>query len=794
MSGEQQTLSVVLQLQDRMSSRMGQPIQAVKQMGTSVSTMGKAFSNANANMSAIGMQAVQVGSSMRKASADVELMDRRHTKLALRLGMMVGRMAAVQIATAELGSAFGSGSKLGKGIEHVVGAFGKFAATALLIPGPIGIAIGALTAMVSVYQTLTGISKEAEAQIKKTNAALAANAQKVASATGTRQAAAMLDPTPLGNIRRSIDFERENVERNLQFAQQSRVVADTSRSDFTANLEKIKRLNAELAAAGERLNALGKVNAPFMGQALAQASGEVDRLKAELMAANEQQLKLSDTTRKAEKDVENFTKQAENSAKSFQELKLDETFQAVYDSILKSEGALIDGLITPLEAAENAAKEAEKALMALIEAQYELDPDKYKELLDQVKKLKADSARRIEEQRMEAEALKSSSEWADRTNEATKELTAEFTKAGMAVPKEQVRAMAEAVADGRVSVNQLVADMERARDTDPFMGFQMALQDFQKDVLNFRSIWNSVFNTMEASLSRAFEQMIADGKSWKDAMKGFAEDMKRTFIRMLADIAAKAVMQNILGAIIGGGTTANGVGGVVNSSTGSQSISLASQGSNVLASALGGGQQTMGTGTASGGITAGNVVGAVAGGAAGVAGVASAQTGTSGAISGAMAGASIGALLGPIGMAAGAVIGAIAGGIIGNRARKKANKKKNKAKWAAWNAQAKELKKRILTTMGGGLATQEATAEISRLFSGDVTGQDIRMMQANPNYFTTGPGANPAGGQAGPVTNVGAPVVNITVGSIASTYDVQKLAEDVGPALEGALKSVGAGG
>jgi uncharacterized membrane protein len=203
-----------------------------------------------------------------------------------------------------------------------------------------------------------------------------------------------------------------------------------------------------------------------------------------------------------------------------------------------------------------------------------------------------------------------------------------------------------------------------------------------------------------------------------------------------------------------------------------------------------------------GDISAGGVVGGVAGTAAGVAGVMGSTSAGSGAVSGAMAGAALGTMIMPgIGTAVGAVVGALAGAVMGSRNKRRKRKAKRRAEAAALAAliakrteAAKVFKQGIRAKMGGGLATTGATDEISKLFSGDVTADEIGAMgpTAADDILAGRSAVEKLTANQSQTVNMGAPQISVSVGSVASSYDAQKLAEDIGFHLQASIQAAGA--
>jgi hypothetical protein len=189
------------------------------------------------------------------------------------------------------------------------------------------------------------------------------------------------------------------------------------------------------------------------------------------------------------------------------------------------------------------------------------------------------------------------------------------------------------------------------------------------------------------------------------------------------------------------------------------------------------------------------MAGVAVGGAVGTKGVSSGNV-AQGAIGYAMMGASIGAVAGPIGAVVGAVVGAAYGAFAGNQEKKKMEKEKEAAEAAAAE-QAKQLEEQkkkaaelvqmqISNNLGGGLATPELAAEVGELFTGGVTPGDIDRMGINAQDVLAREGEIRGQGITNNV-NVGSPNINVSIGSVASHYDIQNLAQDLGYHLSSAI-------
>lgn len=434
------------------------------------------------------------------------------------------------------------------------------------------------------------------------------------------------------------------------------------------------------------------------------------------------------------------------------------------------------------------------------------------------KTVSAEEAKEIETLRMAHEHAQSALENYKKAQEDSKNKQDEFNRsveeagrlsreAGFELTADQLYQIALAAQESGVSVRDMISEMEQLRDSDPLLGLQMAFRDLQKQTFNYRTAFTRVFNDLESSVSNAIEGMISGTVKAKDALKQLYRDIKKSFIKMISDMAAKALVQQVLGLLgvgAGGGGGGGGGGGATAAmgGGGSGGAITAATGAGGASSGLGGVNYAGAAASAAGGIAGGTGAFGVGTGtyaaAAGVAaGVGDQYAGkgnvTASTLSYAAAGAAAGAILGPVGLVVGALVGAAYGYYAGSKQKKKIAKAKAQARAAEAERlrQLEEQKKQaaallrqeIQNNYGGGLASPDQAAAIGELFSGDITSGDIDKLGINPQQVVDRAGSI----QNQSVVNnmVGAPNITINVGSIASHYDVQNLAQDLGYYLTG---------
>ena len=98
-------------------------------------------------------------------------------------------------------------------------------------------------------------------------------------------------------------------------------------------------------------------------------------------------------------------------------------------------------------------------------------------------------------------------------------------------------------------------------------------EDMQNTALYISEKYAEASRSIEGSLSGAFESMIADGASFRDAMSRFFDDVSRAFARMAADMAARAMMDAWIAPLMSG--LAGGLGGLFGGGTPNAAYSAA---------------------------------------------------------------------------------------------------------------------------------------------------------------------------------------------------------------------------
>lgn len=432
----------------------------------------------------------------------------------------------------------------------------------------------------------------------------------------------------------------------------------------------------------------------------------------------------------------------------------------------------------------------------------------YKVALDELTNAKSEAQMQSEDEiKANEAAIKSQQEYADNFRKTYADLQDAVENSPIQLSIEQMQELSDEALRTGQSVREMFRKIEENAAANPILGMQMAIHDLVKTLPDFRSAFRGLFTDMTAAFSTAIGSMISGSMKLKDTLKSLFNSIKMSFLKMVSDMAAQQLMRSIVGGIPmfgGGGGGARGAA----PAGGSPMAGLPTMGAGLAApiflpSGGGGG----GVGGEVGGTPAGGGfpspllgIGAFVGAGIGAKGIETGNVGQAG-IGFGISGASIGALVGgPIGAVIGGAVGLFGGLFGGNRAKREAKKADEEADQEAEEARqrmeeqrrqaAKVLKTAIMTQLGGGTAIPEAVDAASKILSGDVTPSDLEGMDTGSILGRAGEVAALAGVQS---INVGAPVINVSVGQVASSYDVAQLASDLGFQLVSSLQTAAQG-
>jgi hypothetical protein len=351
-------------------------------------------------------------------------------------------------------------------------------------------------------------------------------------------------------------------------------------------------------------------------------------------------------------------------------------------------------------------------------------------------------------------------------------------------------------------------------------GFEEAVKKFISLSGDWKEAWLGAFQSLEAGISGVMTKFITEGGKMRDFLKELYKAVEVSFVQMITKMMVQWALAQALGLFGVGGTGGSNSSptnvGANGSNGGNAALGIGSLVGGAMGGSLGMGQLFGGGSsitplgqTQTGGSGGGTFLGLAGGNSAYLGasiaglgfGTATAYEGvqhgnvTHGVVGGLVGGAALGTMVMPgIGTVVGAVVGAIAGGFMANSAKRKQKKQEREAEEAQREAeQAMRAQARVLLAAdirakyGGGLADISAVTDIGKVLSGGITDETLDQLGAQ-NIVNQ---AQEIGIGAGNV-NVGAPniVVNATV---AGSYDVQRLAQDLGLHLASAIRVAASG-
>jgi hypothetical protein len=632
----------------------------------------------------------EVGKQLKSVSASFAILDQSATRAMAKTANMANRLIGIAVA------AQGLGGKDGK-LAAATDALTTFAGIAVALPGPVGLGVGALAGLAVAFMRLTESQREAAEQMREFRAEM-------------------------------VQMERELYEARGQFLGKILTSKNPALAQTEHEMESIKR---QIGSAYGRL---------------AEAQVEMNANRGKPLS--EAFLKAKESALDAQEQIDELTGKLKGLQAESDRLTVAEKIKALGDESEIVHGKVMQGIVTPAEAAEERLRGLEAAIVDLLRAQKSMGSIEFAEKMDELSAA-ADKERAIIEQARRDKEAQSADE---------RKQTEERRRA-------EERAL-------KGLENQWGTALPQAVET--YLDSLKTVKDFTLDL----------FRGMEGAFSSAIEGILSGGQKMKSVFKALASDLKKTFLRTIS----QGLSQQLMAGLVGGVGALFGMGGpasaAVPTAQGSGSTGAASSGG-VNLSSLGSGL----SGLASGEGTAALLGLGMAGAAIGAGGVKSGNMGQS--IGGmAMAGMSIGALAGPIGAVAGLAIGAIAGAVMGSRAKRREKRARRRAAYLAaiQYQQALDrarvvLKKDIRNKMGGGLATQDAASDYGRLLSGDLSASEIESF-GSPEAIAAR--ANEVNRQTN--VNVGGITVQAT---IAGSYDVARLAEELSYHLQNQAGTAG---
>lgn len=414
----------------------------------------------------------------------------------------------------------------------------------------------------------------------------------------------------------------------------------------------------------------------------------------------------------------------------------------------------------------------------------------------------------IEKQKKAQEELNKNFEQASKVNE----------ERGLGLTIEQLDEISRQAVNSKKNVTELLDAIDRQQNADPFIGMVKSLRELAKQLPDFKAAYTNLFRSIESSFSDAIASMIDGTQKASDAFKDMFDNIKKAYIKMIADMISQQMMRQVAGGLqaalsyLSGGNGRTASQGNAAGGGGSASGAGASATNAAMSSISSGSNQGVGGASWDGAAVASGVAGAGLG--IGGAYLVSASQGghngtgvnvTQSTVGYAMMGAQMGMVAGPWGALVGAVVGAAYGYYVGSRDKAKAKKAKREA-WEAEQARLAEIerqrqaaaalfKKEISLKYGGGLLDPAGVDEISEVFSGDVTPGDLDRIGADPQQINARRGEiNQLASANGGGVTVESPIINVNVGNLASSYDVQVLAQDLGYHMVNGINDAASGG
>jgi len=717
------------------------------------------------------------------------------------MGRMGGRLSAVGYMFGSLSDGSDKASKAIQTGSHALMAYGS---ATMLLHGVLGIAIGAFSALAIVIKGYYDQLAEAREKELKLRDEMEKNLKVLIEHRAERAMASNLAVQASEKEKIALEGQEDAYKKTLISIERMTLAQGELYRKYqelpTPRLPKTKETSTkELDVAQKAFNEESLRQRTQIGEAgnedvaiLTKLREKVDELKQELAddaALTKYAVDLKRAREEADKLQKSIIANREELKRTVEKEKIEEEWGNIGDELTKLGVAVASGLTDPIDAAEKEAALLTKGLDLLAEAARLGMPDI----------LGAPVGNEIEEKlRKRRLAVKEEGDYLRQGRESMAEkdkqkarlfqTATSFQKStGLELTKQQVEELSKALAQGDYEFGEMLDAIHRASEADPFIGLQMALKELVKDTFSFKQFWIDAAKTIESSLSNALANVISGTMKVKDALKEMFRSIKQSFIQMLSDMIAKQMMSQItnqLFGMFGGGAQAASPGAPASAGT-SAASAAGGMFSNVGSMfGMGGGAATT-TGTATttgglGGMAAGGIFALAAGGA--IAGWSKyAQEVKKGNIGVGVLG---GVFLGPFGMAF--------GGIMAAANKKKQEKQKEEDEYAAYLAQqelerqkqevADSLRKSIIASYGGGMATPEAAAEIGQAFSGGFNYGDVEDIAKNPNFLggavSQGQLVEPEGGTQ--TVTVGPTNVTVNVAQLNSALDAQQIGKDIG--------------
>jgi hypothetical protein len=350
-----------------------------------------------------------------------------------------------------------------------------------------------------------------------------------------------------------------------RMAESARKMADEL-SGATGAAETLKNIKAITGSIGDYNNTLNR------SIELIKAGNEAERTRLEIQFRYEDRLKEIDNL--SEKEIENINKKNEAILKQIEsykmmqsapvlvgnfpymfmppsyEAKIKELEKNIFEVESKKKGK--EGSVGGLKGGSMVLRERERDLALEKQATEEIEQE-YENRYSFIKEVKDRELKAYDEwERSIVEKTRDAMENIRQQDGMTRMERIESLKM---YEMQNAETLAE-VAEANKILNDEIRNYERSR-VDAMKVYCDELRENAEDSsLYLSERFADTARSIEVSMANAFDIMISEGASFKDAMKGFAQDIGRAFSRMAAQMAAQAIMQGAIGGIgglLGGG-------------------------------------------------------------------------------------------------------------------------------------------------------------------------------------------------------------------------------------------------
>lgn len=724
-----QILEASIVLKDEFSAGMKQAQDALAAFDAKLKGVGQSGAKA---LSGLQTAAGKLGSNFESVGAALGQFDASTSKLLAKTANLTNRLLGVALAANTLGARDGGFKAAGDGLA-------TFAGIAAALPGPVGLALGAVAGIAMAFKSLKDEEREAAEHMRHLQRQIEETRRAMYEARGAFSAGIMTSSNPaLALTQNGIQNTKDAIGHQLALLEQARVAMDK--------------------------NAARPLSEAF--------------------------LRAKDSAEEAETNIAKLKKTLGELQDEAARLVLDEKMREMAtESDVLHEKVMLN-IVTPLDAAKERLRMTEQAMADLIKIQQKLAPEEFRKRMDG---LLAEAGRNksiIDAGQLDADLKRA------------RDVISDFERdSGIALSEETKARLAAMGKESQRQLHDALEQIRKEVEANPLGGLELALADLTKESFSFRKAWNGIFGDMQRGFSDAFAGAILGTKKLSDSLKSMLNSLKQNMVKMLTDFVTSNLFKALGGGILGmfgiGGGMANGQA-TVDPRTGMPVNAGAVGGGfgGMSFGAAGGGAQAglfglQGTSAALAGLGLG---------AAGLGGAYLMQRGVQRAnmgmsiAGGALTGAAMGTAIMPgIGTAVGAIAGAALGWAQGSRAKDQQAKAEARQRKLREEAEERhqlmleEGRKLILSTVrsqfGGGLVTPDGAREISELFSGGISDSEIEgLAQKGRLNQPIGPGNGSA------QYDVGGIHIALTA-YVGGRYDISKISQELAEDIQSKLTS-----